>query len=300
MKYFKAKDNAKLFYSDAGEGTPVIMIHGWPLNGDMWEYQKLELLRRGFRVITYDRRGFGRSDQTATGYDYNTFADDLSCLIEHLAVSKVQLVGFSMGGGEIARYLGRHGASKISSATLMSSVVPFMTKDETNPKGVDSTVFAQMQSGIEEDRPHFLGAFTKDFFGVSIVNQAVSTETMQWCLMMAMQASLKGTIDCVHAFGTTDFRGDLKAFTMPTLVMHGKADKIVPFEAAGEMAAKAIIGSKFIAYDGAPHGMFITHKNKINTDLAEFLTAHADKAALANDKMNVKTVERQQEINRMS
>ena len=300
MKYFKAKDSAKLFYSDSGEGTPVILIHGWPVNADMWEYQKLELLRRGFRVIAYDRRGFGRSDQTATGYDYNTFADDLNSLVEHLEVPKVQLVGFSMGGGEIARYLTGYGASKISSATLVSSVVPYMQKDDSNPKGVDGSVFAQIQSGLEEDRPHFLAGFTKDFFGVSLINQAVSAETLQWCQSMAMQASLKATIECVTAFGTTDFRGDLKSFTVPTLVIHGTSDKTVPFETAGEAAAKGIPGSKYIPYDDAPHGLFITHKHKLNADLVTFLTANADRAAYESSKLSKPTVERTVELDRLS
>ena len=274
MSFFKAKDNAEIHFSDAGSGSPVILIHGWPLNGDMWEYQKLNFLRRGFRVITYDRRGFGRSAHSATGYDYNTFADDLHSLIEHLKLTKVALIGFSMGGGEIARYLSRYGADRIACASLVGSVTPYLLKDESNPTGIDAGVFAQMISGLEEDRPAFLTTFTKQFFGVSVVNHPVSSETQQWCLMMAMRAYLLATIECVNAFGKTDFRQDLAAFTVPTFIIHGTNDKTVPFEAAGSLAAKMIPKAIFKSYEGAPHGLFITHKNELNEDLGAFLEQH--------------------------
>jgi non-heme chloroperoxidase len=274
MSFFKSKDNTEIHFSDAGHGSPVILIHGWPLNGDMWEYQKLSFLRRGFRVITYDRRGFGRSAQPATGYDYNTFADDLHSLIEHLNLPKVALIGFSMGGGEIARYLSRHGADRVSCAALVSSVTPYLLKDESNPKGVDASVFAQMISGLEEDRPAFLAQFSKQFFGISVVNHSVSHETLDWCSMMALRASLLATVECVNAFGKTDFRDDLKAFSIPTFVIHGTSDKTVPFEVSGAISAKSIPTAIFKSYEGAPHGLFITHKNDLNEDLGAFLEQH--------------------------
>ena len=274
MNYFKAKDQAEIFFKDMGEGTPVILIHGWPLNADMFEYQTLELLRKGFRVIAYDRRGFGRSEQTAANYDYNTLADDLNGLVEHLGLAKVSLVGFSMGGGEIARYLARYGSAKIASVVLISSVVPYLLKDSSHPDGVDEKVFAQMISAIEEDRPHFLTGFAKQFFGANVVHHPVSQETMNWCFNMAMNSSLKGTIDCVTAFGRTDFREDMKAFTIPTLIIHGSEDKTVPIQTSGEEAARMVPKAIYKVYDGAPHGLFITHKQQLNLDLCEFLFAN--------------------------
>lgn len=271
MDFFKAKDQCHIFYRDQGEGAPVILIHGWPLNGDMFEYQTLELLRRGFRVITYDRRGFGRSDHSGQSYDYNTFADDLHSLIEHLRLEKVSLVGFSMGGGEIARYLGRHGSAKIASVALVGAVTPYLLKDTSNPEGVEEKVFAQMISQIVEDRPAFLVQFTKMFFGVNIVKHPVSQETQNWCFNMAMLASLKGTVDCVSAFGHTDFRDDMKAFDIPTLIIHGSDDKVVPLNTAGLAASKLVPAAILKVYDGAPHGLFITHKQQLNEDLVDFL-----------------------------
>jgi non-heme chloroperoxidase len=285
MSFFNAKDQTKIFYSDAGEGAPVILIHGWPLSADMWEYQKLDFLRRGLRVIGYDRRGFGRSDQPGAGYDYNTFADDLNSLIEHLDLQKVSLVGFSMGGGEIARYLSRHGSDRIASAALVSSVTPYMLKDASNPNGIDESAFAKMASGLEEDRPSFLSDFTKQFFGVNAVSHPVSQETQQWCNSVALQASLKATIDCVGAFGKTDFRKDMTAFaTVPTLIIHGKSDKTVPFAISGEAAAKMIPSAIFKPYDGAAHGLFITHKKQLNSDLFAFIDANSSKVPFAHAK----------------
>lgn len=274
MDFFKAKDQSRIFYRDIGDGTPVILIHGWPLNADMFEYQTLDLLRKGFRVIAYDRRGFGRSEQPATGYDYNTFADDLNSLIEHLKLEKVSLVGFSMGGGEIARYLGRYGSGKIASVALVGAVTPYLLKGDTNPDGVDEKVFAQMISQIEEDRPAFLVQFTKNFFGINMVKHPVSQETQNWCFNMAMMASLKGTIDCVKAFGHTDFRNDMKAFDIPTLIIHGTDDKVVPLKTSGEASAQLVPAAIYKAYDGAPHGLFITHKQQLCEDLQKFLQAN--------------------------
>jgi non-heme chloroperoxidase len=274
MNFFKAKDNTQIFYRDIGEGSPVILIHGWPLNADMWEYQSLELLRKGFRVISYDRRGFGRSDQTVSGYDYNTFADDLNSLVEALKLKNFSLVGFSMGGGEIARYLSRHGAERVASAVLISAVTPYMLKDASNPDGVDASVFSEMTAAIEEDRPHFLTGFTKSFYGESFISRQVTQETKDWTFSMAMHASLKATIDCVSAFSQTDFRRDLPAFTMPTLIIHGESDQTVPIKVAGEASAKLLPNAQFLPYDEAPHGLFITQKRQLNNDLCRFLGAN--------------------------
>ncbi len=274
MNFFLAEDQSQIFFRDMGEGSPVILIHGWPLNGDMFEYQTLELLRKGFRVITYDRRGFGRSEHSATGYDYNTFSDDLAALIDHLDLKKVSLVGFSMGGGEIARYISRHGSEKVASVAFIAAVTPYLLKDNSNPKGVEQRAFMQMISQIEEDRPAFLGQFIKPFFGINLVQNPVSQETQNWCFSMAMAASLKATIDCVTAFSCTDFRDDMAAIDVPTLIIHGTEDKVVPLAVAGEASSRLLPHAIFKRYEGAPHGLFITHKHKLNADLQTFLDAN--------------------------
>ena len=271
MSYLKLRDQTNLYYNDLGSGDPVVLIHGWPLNSDMWEYQTLALLEAGKRVVVYDRRGFGRSSQPAQGYNYDTFADDLKELLDHLDLQKSTLVGFSMGGGEIARYLSRHGSNRVAKAALISAVTPFMLKTEDNPKGVPKKVFDDIQNGLKEDRPKFLHGFTKDFYGVGMLSHPVSDDVIHWSNIMAFQASPKATLDCVTAFGTTDFRADMKAIKIPTLIVHGTSDKTVPIDPTGEEAARAIPTAKFHRYEGAPHGLFMTHKNRLIEDLLAFL-----------------------------
>lgn len=275
MAFFTTQDDTEIFYNDAGRGSPVILIHGWPATSEMFEYQTTALLERGHRVITYDRRGFGKSGKPAGGYDYDTLAADLQGLIEHLELEEVALVGFSMGGGEIARYLGRYGAEKITRVALVSSVVPYMLLTEANPHGVKQEAFDGMIEGLREDRPKFLGGWAKDFYGVGMVSSPVSEEVLGWTAYMTYQASLKATIDCVTAFASTDFRPDLAAFTVPTLVVHGTADKIVPIAATGREVAKAVHGAISKFYEGAPHGLFVTHKKELNADLLSFLESDA-------------------------
>ncbi|HEX7874350.1 MAG TPA: alpha/beta hydrolase [Sphingobium sp.] len=256
---------------DMGTGKPVILIHGWPLTGDMWEYQTLALLEAGYRVITYDRRGFGQSGHPADGYNYDVFADDLAAVIDHLDVTGVSLVGFSMGGGEIARYLSRHGSTKVANAVLVSSVVPYLLKDDSNPDGVDGSVFEDMKAQIREDRFAFLQTFSKAFYGVGLVSKPVSSALLDWTFALAIMASPKATIDCVDAFGRTDFRPDLRAFNIPTLVIHGTGDKTVPIDPSGRAAASGIAGAQFIEYDGEPHGLFATAPDRLNADLIAFI-----------------------------
>lgn len=272
MAFIEAKDGTTLHVKDMGTGRPVLLIHGWPLTGDMFEYQTLALLEAGFRVITYDRRGFGQSGHPATGYDYDTFADDLSSLIDGLELEHVSLVGFSMGGGEIARYLSRHGSAKIAKVALVASVAPYLLKDETNPDGVDASVFEGMKADIRKDRFAFLQSFAKTFYGVGLVTSPVSQGVLDWSFILAVMASPKATIDCVDAFGRTDFRPDLAAFTIPTLIIHGTADKTVPIVTSGRAAAKGIPGAKLIEYDGEPHGLFATVPDRLNQDLIGFLS----------------------------
>ncbi|GHD10612.1 alpha/beta fold hydrolase [Tianweitania populi] len=270
MPFIQTADETELFYNDWGTGKPVILIHGWPLDGDMWEYQWPVLAAKGHRVITYDRRGFGRSSQPFSGYDYDTFASDLQAIIETLDLHDVSLVGFSMGGGEVARYIGRYGTERLSKAVLVSAVTPYLLKTADNPDGVDKSVFDDMVEKLRKDRPAFLASFGKQFFGAGMLNFAVSSEIMQWCSNVAMLGSPKATIDCVRAFSETDFRADLTKFNLPTLIIHGEDDATVPIKTAGEHAAKLIPSATFKRYSGAPHGLFYTDKDKLNADLLAF------------------------------
>lgn len=271
MSYIETKDGVQLHVKDCGQGRPVVLVHGWPLTGDMFEYQSLALLEAGYRVITYDRRGFGQSSHPATGYDYDTFADDLAAVLDKLDIQGATLAGFSMGGGEVARYLSRHGATRIAKAVLISSVVPYLLKDGSNPDGVDQSVFEDMKKQIRKDRFAFLQSFAKMFYGVGFVSSPVSDALLDWTFILAVMASPKATINCVDAFGKTDFRKDLAAFTIPTLVIHGTSDKTVPIDAAGRAAAKQIAGAKLLEYDGEPHGLFATVPDRLNADLIEFI-----------------------------
>jgi non-heme chloroperoxidase len=241
------------------------------MTGDMFEYQSLALLESGYRVITYDRRGFGQSGHPATGYDYDTFADDLASVLNSTDVQGTTLVGFYMGGGEIARYLSRHGATRIQKAVLVSSVVPYLLKENTNPDGVDAGVFEDIKKQIRKDRFDFVKTFAKQFYGVGFVSSPVSEALLEWSFLLGTMASPKATINCVDAVGKTDFRRDLASFTMPTLVIHGTADKTVPIDPSGRAAAKGIVGAKLLEYDGEPHGLFATVPDRLNTDLIQFI-----------------------------
>ncbi|WP_456316363.1 alpha/beta fold hydrolase [Teichococcus vastitatis] len=208
MPFAKAPDGTEIFFKDWGSGRPVVLIHGWPLNADMWEYQAPVLASAGLRVISYDRRGFGRSGQPWSGYNYDTLADDLAAVMDHLDLRDATLVGFSMGGGEVARYLSRHGAAgRVSRAVLVSAVTPFLLRTADNPDGVDRSVFDGMIEGLQKDRPNFLATFGKQFFGAGLLTFSISSELLQWASMLALQASPKATMDCVRAFSETDFRG---------------------------------------------------------------------------------------------
>ena len=264
-------NKAKLYVKDWGQGEPVVLIHGWPLSSDSWDWIAIKLVEAGYRVISYDRRGFGRSEQTWAGYDYDTFADDLRGVIEDKQLSNVTLVGFSMGGGEVARYLSRYQAKDIKQVALISSVVPFLLKTDDHPEGVDGSVFQGMIEGILDERPKFFNEFFKDFYGVSLLSHAVSDEFIKWNTQVAMQASLKATVDCVRAFAYTDFRADLAAFTVPVLVIHGTSDKTVPIGITAHAVKKALPEAILIEYEDEPHGVLATQQARVAQDLLNFL-----------------------------
>jgi non-heme chloroperoxidase len=262
----------ELYYEDHGSGSPVVLIHGWPLSGRSWENQVPALVEAGHRVITYDRRGFGDSSQPWDGYDYDTFAADLDALLNHLDLSDVTLVGFSMGGGEVVRYIGRYGTARVSRAVLAAAVPPYLYQSEDNPEGgLDDATIQQFQDGIRSDRIAFLDAFTKSFFTAGDRTDLISEPTRLYNREIAAFASPKGTLDCIAAFGYTDFRDDIAKVTVPTLVIHGDSDGIVPFEVSGRRSHEAIEGSSLVLIEGGPHGINATHAEQFNRALLDFL-----------------------------
>ena len=271
MTYITTKDNTKLYVKDWGTGRPVILLHGWPLSADSWDDQAIAIAEAGMRAIAYDRRGFGRSDQPWSGYDYDTLTDDLAAVMEATGAQDAALVGFSMGGGEVARYMTRFGGKGVRQAALISAVVPYMLKTADNPNGVPQAMFDQMTMGMKQDRAHFFAGFFKTFFGEGLLSKPVSEEVLEWARDVALSASLKATLACAQAFATTDFRPDLPAFKVPTLVIHGTADKTVPIDATGRVSAKQISQAQLIEYPEAPHGVFATHKEQLTQDLLAFL-----------------------------
>ena len=260
-----------IYYEDLGKGKNVVFIHGWPLSGAMWEYQITQLPQQGMRCITYDRRGFGHSDKPAGPYDYNTLAADLKAVLDGLDLKDVTLVGFSMGGGEIAKYFSLYGGERVTKVVLVSSVVPYMLQTEDNPDGVPQEDFDGMAKKMIDDRPAFLEGFNKDFFGVAALSHPVSNALLQQCSNAAMLASPIATLKCAKSFSSTDFREDVVKINVPTLIIHGDADKIVPIAATGNRSANLIPDSKYIIYEGEPHGLWFTSKERLNQDLIDFI-----------------------------
>lgn len=273
MPYIQTRDGTDLYVKDWGHGRPVILLHGWPLNADSWDAQSMALAEAGFRVIAYDRRGFGRSAQPWSGYDYDTLADDLADVMSATgADSDATIVGFSMGGGEVARYMSRHGGKGVVVAGLISSIVPYMLKTEDNPDGTPQATFDQIEKGIRADREDFFrNTFVPGFYGVGYISHPVSDAVVHGSTRIAMMAGLWPTLACAQAFGHTDFRPDLAAFRVPTLIVHGTGDKTVPIEASGRAAANGIAGSQLVEYDGAPHGLNVTESDRLTGDLLRFL-----------------------------
>ncbi|MDE1918693.1 MAG: alpha/beta hydrolase [Sphingomonadales bacterium] len=275
MPIVTAKDGTQIYYKDWGEGPAVFFSHGWPVSADMWEQQMLFLGLKGFRVLAHDRRGFGRSSQPWSGYDYDTFADDIALVLADAGVEEVALVGFSMGGGDVARYISRHAAqgkgARVTRACLTSAVTPFFLKADDNPQGVPAEVFDGFRAGLLADRPQFLSDFNALFFGTNLHPGAVSQGIMNQTLQIALTSGMKGTYDCVGAFSESDFRPDMAAFTMPTLIIHGDGDQVVPIAPTGAAAHALIPHSQLLVYEGAPHALTFTHKDRYNADLLAFL-----------------------------
>ncbi|RUT35717.1 alpha/beta hydrolase [Paenibacillus zeisoli] len=262
----------ELYYEDLGTGKPVVLIHGWPLSGRSWEKQVPALVEAGYRVITYDRRGFGQSSQPWNGYDYDTFAADLNKLLEHLDLREAVLVGFSMGGGEVARYIGTYGSERVSKAVLAAAVPPFLYKSDSNPEGgLDDAAIKGFEDGVRSDRIAFLDNFTHGFFAAGDRTDLVSEPFRIYNRDIAAFASPKGTLDCISAFSRTDFREDLTKFNIPTLIIHGDSDAIVPIEVSGKRSHEAIPGSQLVVIEGGPHGLNATHAEAFNSALIKFL-----------------------------
>lgn len=261
-----------LHYEDHGAGKPVVLIHGWPLSGRSWEAQVPALVDAGHRVISYDRRGFGLSSQPWEGYDYDTLSADLHALIEHLDLREITLVGFSMGGGEVARYVGSHGTERVRKAAFAAAIPPFLHKTDANPDGgLDDATIQGFVDALHADRVGFIDSFLHNFFAAGERTDLISEPARLYNRHVAEFASPKGTIDCVRAFSHTDFRDDLKRFDIPTLVIHGDSDAIVPLEVSGRRTHKAIAGSELVVIEGAPHGVNATHPEQFNRALVDFL-----------------------------
>jgi pimeloyl-ACP methyl ester carboxylesterase len=276
MNLIKAGQDAhgkdiELHYCDYGQGDPIVLIHGWPLAAASWEYQLAELPLHGKRVIAYDRRGFGHSSKPWDGYDYDTFADDLNAVLTELDLQNVTLVGFSMGGGEVARYLSRYNGARVAHAIFVSAVTPYLLKTDDNPNGVDKSTFDGIIENLGKDRPDFLATFGKQFYGVGVMSHPVSQSTLDWSQNMALMASPRATTACVKAWSETDFRADLASIKVPTLFIHGGDDKTVPLANSAEQAVKHVPNAQLVVYDGEPHGLNVTAKDRLNRDILTFV-----------------------------
>lgn len=272
MPTITTKDNVQIYCKDWGSGRPVVFSHGWPLTADSWESQMLHLASQGFRCIAHDRRGHGRSSQPWDGNDMDHYADDLAQLLDHLNIKDATLIGFSTGGGEVARYIGRHGTKRLKQAALVSAVPPLMLKTPDNPLGTPREEFDKIRAASITDRSQlYIDIASGPFFGFNRPGAKPSQGMIDSFWMQGMMGGHKNTYDSIKAFSETDFREDLKKFDVPTLIIHGDDDQIVPFKASGPRSAEIIKGSTFKVYKGAPHGLTDTHKNQVNEDILSFV-----------------------------
>jgi len=265
------KDGTIIYYKDWGEGPVVTLSHGWPLSSDAWDGQMLYLSQNGFRVIAHDRRGHGRSSQTFSGNNMDTYADDLAAVIEGLDLKDATIVGHSTGGGEVVRYIGRHGTKRVAKAVLIAAVPPIMLKSDVNPEGLPMEVFDKLREGIVNDRSQFYKDLAIPFYGANRPSTKISQGILDQFWLWSMQAGLKNAYESIKAFSETDFTKDLKKMDIPTLIMHGEDDQIVPIKDSAVKSARLISGAKEIYYPGAPHGLTATHQDQINDDLLAFL-----------------------------
>jgi non-heme chloroperoxidase len=274
MGFATARDGAQIFFKDWGEGSPVVFSHGWPLNSDSWEAQMLFLAENGLRCVAHDRRGHGRSTQTWDGNEMDTYADDLAAVIETLDLRDITLVGFSTGGGEVARYIGRHGTERVAKVALVGAVPPFMLRTDDNPGGVPGEVFDGLRAGSRADRSQLYRDLADGpFFGHNRPGANVSQGTRDAFWRQSLQAGHRNAYESIAAFSATDFRADLARFDVPTLVIHGEDDQVVPFAVRGQASAALIEGARLISYPGAPHGITDTHKEQLGRDLLAFVEA---------------------------
>jgi non-heme chloroperoxidase len=271
MSTITVKDGTTIYYKDWGNGPVVTFSHGWPLSSDAWDGQMLFLAQNGFRVLAHDRRGHGRSSQASSGNDMNGYADDLAAVIEMLDLNEITLVGHSTGGGEVTRYIGRHGTKRVAAAALIAAVPPIMVKSAANPEGLPMEVFDGLRSSLNNDRSQFYKNLALMFYGANRPGAEVSQGILDQFWLWSMQAGLKNAYESIKAFSETDFTEDLKKFDVPTLVMHGEDDQIVPVKDSAKKSARLIKGAKEIYYPGRPHGLTATHQDEVNADLLEFL-----------------------------
>ena len=279
MSYISTKDGTQIYYKDWGTGPAITFSHGWPLNADMWDGQMLFLEQNGFRCIAHDRRGHGRSSQASAGNDMDGYADDLAAVIETLDLKDVTVVGHSTGGGEVARYIGRHGTKRVSKAVLIAAVPPIMLKTAANPEGLPIEVFDSIRAGVSRDRSQYYKDLAIQFYGANREGAKVSQGTLDQFWLWSMQCGLKNAYESIKAFSETDFTEDLKKFDVPTLVLHGEDDQIVPVHDSARKSARLIKGAKDIYYPGAPHGITATHQDQINAELLAFIKGQRSAAA---------------------
>jgi non-heme chloroperoxidase len=271
MSTITSKDGTEIYYKEWGEGPVVTFSHGWPLSSDAWDGQMLFLAQNGYRVVAHDRRGHGRSSQASSGNDMNGYADDLAAIIEALDLQNATLIGHSTGGGEVTRYIGRHGSKRVAKVVLIAAVPPIMLKTPANPEGLPMEVFDGLRAGLVKDRSQFYRDLAIQFYGANRPGANVSQGTLDQFWLWSMQAGLKNAYESIKAFSETDFTEDLKKIDVPALVLHGEDDQIVPVKDSAKKSAKLIKGAKEIYYPGAPHGITATHQDQVNSDLLEFL-----------------------------